>query len=85
MKYTLLDKHCLFIDDDSRFCSFGVLQVCLDLVCNAHIHRRRHPEVEVFARFLEEFYGEKELYFFLYGIGTSTERQTVHEHRYLLF
>ncbi|CAM9315579.1 unnamed protein product, partial [Sphacelaria rigidula] len=38
---------------------------CLDLVCNAHIFRRQYPQVEIFARFLEEFYGEKELCFFL--------------------
>lgn len=43
----------------------GISQVCLDLVCNAQFYRSQNPEVEVFARFLEEFYGPKELTFFL--------------------
>lgn len=40
-------------------------QVCLDLVCNVQLYREQWPEVEVFARFMEEFYGQKELCFFL--------------------
>ncbi|CAM9116572.1 unnamed protein product, partial [Laminaria digitata] len=42
-----------------------VRSVCLDLVCNVQFYRSQNPEVEVFARFLEEFYGPKELCFFL--------------------
>eukprot|EP00904_Undaria_pinnatifida_P001234 jgi/Undpi1/11110/HiC_scaffold_30.g13408.m1 len=42
-----------------------VRSVCLDLVCNVQFYRSQNPEVEVFARFLEEFYGCKELAFFL--------------------
>lgn len=48
-----------------RLYSPATMQVCLDLVCNVHIYRKQHSEVEVFARFLEEFYGPKELCFFL--------------------
>jgi len=39
--------------------------VCIDLVCNMQLHRKQRPDVEVFARFMEEFYGQKELSFFL--------------------
>ncbi|CAN0116633.1 unnamed protein product [Ectocarpus sp. 12 AP-2014] len=42
-----------------------VRSVCLDLVCNVQFYRKKQPEVEVFARFMEEFYGQKELCFFL--------------------
>ncbi|CAM9631940.1 unnamed protein product, partial [Hapterophycus canaliculatus] len=42
-----------------------VRSVCLDLVCNVQLYRKEWPEVEVFARFMEEFYGQKELCFFL--------------------
>ncbi|CAM9847852.1 unnamed protein product, partial [Scytosiphon promiscuus] len=42
-----------------------VRSVCLDLVCNVQLYRKQWPEVEVFARFMEEFYGQKELCFFL--------------------
>ncbi|CAM9271311.1 unnamed protein product [Discosporangium mesarthrocarpum] len=38
---------------------------CLEILCATHIHRRSFPEVEIFARFLEEYYGAKELSFFL--------------------
>eukprot|EP00903_Cladosiphon_okamuranus_P005625 g5593.t1 len=42
-----------------------VRSVCLDLVCNVQLYRKQRPDVEVFARFVEEFYGQKELCFFL--------------------
>ncbi|CAN0481920.1 unnamed protein product, partial [Ectocarpus sp. 12 AP-2014] len=42
-----------------------VRSVCLDLVCNVQFYRKKQPEVEVFARFMEEFYGQEELCFFL--------------------
>lgn len=42
-----------------------IVQVCLDLVCNVQLYRKERPDVEVFARFMEEFYGPKELCFFL--------------------
>ena len=41
-------------------------QTCWDLLYNTHIYRRDYLEVEVFARFLQEFYDHDDLLFFLY-------------------
>ena len=41
-------------------------QNCWDLLYNTHIYRRDYLEVEVFARFLQEFYDHDDLLFFLY-------------------
>eukprot|EP00941_MAST-03F_sp_MAST-3F-sp1_P002997 g2997.t1 len=41
-------------------------QTCWDLLFNTHAMRKEHLEVEVFARFLEEFYDPDDLLFFLY-------------------
>jgi len=35
------------------------------------LHRKQRPDVEVFARFMEEFYGQKELSFFQEELSTS--------------
>lgn len=43
-----------------------VAQTCWDLLYNTHALRKDHLEVEVFARFLEEFYDPDDLLFFLY-------------------
>jgi hypothetical protein len=41
-------------------------QNCWDMLFNVHALRKQHLEVEVFARFLEEFYDPDDLLFFLY-------------------
>jgi hypothetical protein len=41
-------------------------QTCWDLLYNAHIYRRDYLEVEMFCRFLQEFYDHDDLLFFLY-------------------
>jgi hypothetical protein len=41
-------------------------QNCWDLLYNTHVYRRDYLEVEVFARFLQEFYDHDDLLFFLY-------------------
>lgn len=41
-------------------------QTCWDLLYNTHVYRRDYLEVEVFARFLQEFYDHDDLLFFLY-------------------
>jgi hypothetical protein len=41
-------------------------QGCWDLLFNMHAQRKQYLEVEVFARFLEEFYDQDDLLFFLY-------------------
>ena len=40
-------------------------QTCWDTLFNMHALRKRHLEVEVFARFIEEFYDADDLLFFL--------------------
>jgi hypothetical protein len=42
-------------------------QTCWDLLLNIDKYRQDHLEVEVFARFVQEFYGQDELVFFLYA------------------
>lgn len=39
---------------------------CWDLLYNVHLYRRDYLEVEIFARFLQEFYNEDDLLFCLY-------------------
>ena len=41
-------------------------QTCWDLLYNTHVYRRDYLELEVFARFLQEFYDHDDLLFFLY-------------------
>lgn len=41
-------------------------QTCWDLLFNITVHRQDNLEVELFARFLQEFYDQDELLFFLY-------------------
>ena len=41
-------------------------QTCWDTLFNMHALRKRHLEVEVYARFIEEFYDADDLLFFLY-------------------
>mmetsp|Transcript_903 Transcript_903/g.1002 ORF Transcript_903/g.1002 Transcript_903/m.1002 type:complete len:671 (+) Transcript_903:384-2396(+) len=41
-------------------------QMCWDLVYNVHAYRRQKLVIEVFARFLEEYYDCEDLYFFLH-------------------
>jgi hypothetical protein len=41
-------------------------QTCWDLLYNIHMYRRDYLEVEIFARFLQEFYDLDDLLFFLY-------------------
>jgi hypothetical protein len=41
-------------------------QTCWDLLYNVHAARKEYLEVEVFARFLEEYYDPDDLLFFLY-------------------
>jgi hypothetical protein len=41
-------------------------QTCWDLLFNTHRLREEHLEVELFARFLQEFYDQMDLLFFLY-------------------
>ena len=41
-------------------------QTCWDLLYNAHVYRRDYLEVEMFCRFLQEFYDHDDLLFFLY-------------------
>ena len=41
-------------------------QTCWDLLYNSHIYRRDYLEVEMFCRFLQEFYDHDDLLFFLY-------------------
>jgi hypothetical protein len=41
-------------------------QLCWDLIYNTHVYRRDYLEVEIFARFLQEFYDHDDLLFFLY-------------------
>jgi hypothetical protein len=43
-----------------------VEQTCWDLLYNAHTYRRDYLEVEMFCRFLQEFYDHDDLLFFLY-------------------
>ncbi len=43
-----------------------VEQTCWDLLYNVNVLRRQFLEVEIFARFLEEFYDHDDLLFFLY-------------------
>jgi hypothetical protein len=41
-------------------------QTCWDVLYNTHIYRTEFPEVERFARFLQEYYNNEDLLFFLY-------------------
>jgi hypothetical protein len=41
-------------------------QTCWDLLYNSHVYRRDYLEVEMFCRFLQEFYDHDDLLFFLY-------------------
>ena len=41
-------------------------QTCWDLLYNTHMYRKDYLEVEMFARFLQEFYDHDDLLFFLY-------------------
>jgi hypothetical protein len=41
-------------------------QTCWDILCTTHAYRRDYLELEVFARFLQEFYDHDDLLFFLY-------------------
>lgn len=41
-------------------------QTCWDLLYNTHIYRNDFLEVEIFARFLQEFYDNDDLLFYLY-------------------
>jgi hypothetical protein len=43
-----------------------VEQTCWDLLYNANTYRRDYLEVEIFCRFLQEFYDHDDLLFFLY-------------------
>ena len=60
----LLSTSILYVQSTPNH-RMGIPQVCLDLVCNVQFYRSQNPEVEVFARFLEESYGSEELDFFL--------------------
>jgi hypothetical protein len=42
-------------------------QFCWDLLYNAHIYRRDFLEMEIFMRFVQEFYDNDDLLFFLYA------------------
>ena len=52
-----------------------------DLLYNVHALRATHLEVELFARFLEEYYDPDDLLFFLY---VRSVVQKVREDRYLI-
>lgn len=41
-------------------------QSCWDLLYNTHLYRRDYLEVEIFARFLQSYYDNDDLLFFLY-------------------
>lgn len=41
-------------------------QTCWDLLYNVHVYRKDYLEVEIFARFLQEFYDHDDLLFYLY-------------------
>ena len=43
-----------------------VEQTCWDLLYNSHLYRNDYLEVEMFCRFLQEFYDHDDLLFFLY-------------------
>lgn len=42
-------------------------QICWDLLYSLHVYREEFLEVEVFARFLQEYYDQSDLMFFLYA------------------
>jgi hypothetical protein len=41
-------------------------QTCWDLLYSAHVYRRDYLELEIFSRFLQEFYDHDDLLFYLY-------------------
>mmetsp|Transcript_7896 Transcript_7896/g.28005 ORF Transcript_7896/g.28005 Transcript_7896/m.28005 type:complete len:567 (-) Transcript_7896:104-1804(-) len=51
-----------------------VEQTCWDLLYNVHLLRKEELEVEMFARFLEEYYDADDLLFFLY-VRSVTQKE----------